>query len=229
MNITRSALFETLAGALIVAVSLYAAYVLFEPVMSDAQTQDQFTVSQTITGEVAFLVNATDVTMTPSLSGITGGTSNGGTQVRVYTNDTSGYNMTLRASSSLGLVGNTAGDNIPYATTSAGAPTFTFSTATVPPNTAAFAYTVEASSTLDLDPTFRDNGSACATGSADAADSCWLHASTTNEMIINRSTSTPNSGSTTTLQFRVVVQSNPSPVLDEDIYVATTTLTATTN
>lgn len=229
MSITRTALLEILGGALIVSTSLYATYVLFEPVLSDAQVQDQFTVSQSITSEISFLVAATDVTMSPALTGITGGTSDGGTQVRVLTNDTAGYSMTLRASSSLGMIGNVSGKVIPYATTSSSSPAFVFSSATVPPNKAAFAYTVEASSTLDLDPTFKDDGSACATGSGDTVNACWLHASTSIQNIINRSTSTPASGATTTLKFRVVVQSNPSPSLDEDTYVATTTLTATAN
>lgn len=221
---------ETIASALIIALSLFIAFVSMEPIAIDAQTQDQFTVSQTITGEVSFLVNATDVTLTPSLSGITGGTSNGGTQVRIHTNDTSGYSLTLKASSSLGMIGNVTSDVIPaLASTSAGVPDFGFDSTTVAVNTARFAYTVEASSTTDLDPSFRDNGSVCNTGAIDTVDKCWLNSSTTNETIINRSTSTPASGSTTTLKFRVVLQSNPAPALSEDIYVSTTTLTATTN
>lgn len=221
---------ESVAASLIISMMLCFAFVGFEPIASRAQTQDQFTVSQTITGEVSFLVSATDVTLSPSLSGITGGTSNGGTQVRIHTNDTSGYTLTLKASSSAGMIGNVSSDVIPaLSSTTAGVPDFGFDSTTVSANTARFAYTVEASSTTDLDPSFRDNGSVCNTGAGDTVDKCWLNASTTNETIINRSTSTPASGSTTTLKFRVVLQSNPSPSLSEDTYVATTTLTATTN
>jgi hypothetical protein len=225
----KNAMTETIAGAVIISMSLYAAFVAFEPVIGVAQVQDQFIISQSITSELSFTLNAADVLMSPAIQGITGGTSNGGTQVRVLTNDTNGYSMTLRASSSAGMIGTNPANVIPYATTSSSSPAFAFSSSTVPPNKAAFAYSVEASSTQDLDPTFRDDGSSCATGSGDTADACWLHASTTDEVIINRSTSTPASGATTTLKFRTVVQPNPSPSLNEDTYTATTTLTATAN
>lgn len=201
-------------------------FTVFEPAISKA-IEDQFTVTQVVTAEISFLTPASDITMSPTLAGITGGTSNGQTTVRVLTNNATGYSMTLTASSSAGMIGNTQGGTIPaYVHTGSTTPQFTFTT---PANTARFGYTVEASTTADLAQAFKDNGTLCGVGSADAADSCWINASTTAVTIMNRSTATAASGSTSTIKFRVVISSSPSPAIPQDTYVATSTLTATTN
>lgn len=218
---------EALALSLAVAVGLYTFFILFEPAVSLGQSSEQFEIALTITDEITFLTAPSNVTLSPSLSGITGGTANGATQMVVSTNNPTGYNMTLTASSSAGMLGDTNGGTIPaYIPSTTGVPDFTFTT---PANKARFGYTVEASTTADLDQSFLDNGSSCNTGSADASDSCWLNASTSAETIINRSSETPGSGATTTLKFRVVIQSNPSPTVPSDTYTATTTVTATVN
>jgi hypothetical protein len=205
---------------------LALAFTVFEPaIIGAATTGSQFTISQTVTAEISFATPASNVTMSPSLGGLTGGTANGGTQVVVTTNSLTGYTVTLQASSSLGMIGNASSTNFIPAMAASNTPSFSF---TAPTNSAAFGYTVEASTTGDLSSTFKDNGSICGTGSADAANSCWLNASTTAVTIINRSLQTPSSGGTTTLKFRVIINSNPNPVIPNDVYVATTTLTATT-
>lgn len=213
-------------GTLAIMVAAFG-YIIIEPAVSSA-VEDQFTITQSVTGEISFLTPASDVSMSPALAGITGGTSNGSTYVRVLTNNISGYSMTLTASSSDGMVGNTQGGVIPaYVPASGITPDFTF---TVPANSAAFGYTVEASTTADLASDFMDNGAdTCGTGSSDTVDACWVNASTTARTIINRSTATAASGATTTIKFRVVINSNPTPAIPADTYVATTTLTAVTN
>ncbi|MEK7641506.1 MAG: hypothetical protein AAB365_00765 [Patescibacteria group bacterium] len=208
---------------LIVAVAFFT----LEPAVSNA-IEDQFTVTQVVTAEISFLTPSSDIVMSPQLAGITGGTSNGSTYVRVLTNNALGYSMTLTSSSSLGMIGNTQGGNIPAYTPATGiVPDFSFS---VPVNRAEFGYTVEASTTPDLAQAFLDNGTTtCDTGSADTVDACWVNASTSARTIINRTTETAASGATTTIKFRVTINSNPSPAVPQDTYVATTTLTATTN
>jgi hypothetical protein len=202
-------------------------FLVIEPTVSNA-IEDQFTVTQSVTAEISFLTPSADITMSPSIAGLTGGTSNGSTYVRVLTNNATGYSMTLTASSSAGMIGNTQGGTIPaYVPSSGIVPDFSFTT---PANSARFGYTVEASTTADLAQAFLDNGSTtCNTGSADTVDACWVNASTTARTIINRSSSTANSGATTTIKFRVTINSSPSPAIPQDTYVATTTLTATTN
>jgi len=213
------------AGAALLVLML--AFAVFEPALSLA-VESQFTISQTVTAEVAFAVPPSNVTLSPSISGISGGTSNGGTQLVVTTNNTAGYSMTLTSSSSLGMIGNTNPSNyIPaYVPATANVPDLSF---TVGSNLARFGYTVEASTTADLTQIFKDNGSACNAGSSDTVNSCWLNASTSAVTVVNRATQTAASGSTTTLKFRVTINSNPSPLIPSDTYVATTTLTATAN
>lgn len=222
----RSSVYQGFSALLIVAVL----FLLAEPAISLSATtaSSQFTISQVVTSEVAFRTPASNVTLSPSLGGITGGTSNGGTQVVVTTNDRSGYTMTLTASSSVGMIGNASSSNsIPaYATSSTFAADYNFN---VPANKAYFGYTVEASSTNDLPQLFKNSGTVCGTGSADASDACWVGATSTPLTIINRNTETTYWGATTTLKFRVMIQANPSPVIPDDTYVATTTLTATVN
>ncbi|MDD5165657.1 MAG: hypothetical protein PHG25_03970 [Candidatus Pacebacteria bacterium] len=211
-------------------------FTAFEPTITrGAVTTSQFTISQIVTTEISFATPATNIIMSPSLGGITGGTANGQTQVVVTTGNSTGYNMTLTASSSLGMIGNASSSNyipayIPNATTS---PDFSF---TAPANTARFGYTIAASSSADAAPFFKNTGAICNAGSnsnpsntAASSLNCWINASTTAVTIVNRTLQTPSSGATTTLFFQVKINSNPSPVIPNDTYVATSTLTATTN
>lgn len=208
----------------IIAVAL--AFVVFEPMIISGAS-DQFTISQTVTGEVSFATPASDVTMAPSLPGISGGTANGVTQFIIVSNNLAGYTVTLQASSSAGMIGNASSTNsIPaYVPDVTGVPDYTWS---VDANKAGFGYTVNASTTDDVVQLFKNNGASCnqAAGTSNGTN-CWLNASTTAVTIIDRSLNTTYSGATTTLNFKVQIQANPSPIIPNDTYVATTTLTAT--
>ena len=121
-----------------------------------------------------------------------------------------------------------------YTPASPNIPDLTF-TAPTAGNAAEFAYTVNASNTTEIDTTFRDDNANCgATGSEGLVD-CWYNASTTDgstpiaEQIIVTTGATESSGSTSSVAFRVAVPSNPSPALPAGTYIATATLTATTN
>jgi hypothetical protein len=94
---------------------------------------------------------------------------------------------------------------------------------------AEFGYTVEASTTADLDQSFKDDGSACNTGSSDASNKCWYNPTSTAETIVNRTSGAAALGATTTIKFKVAVPSAPSPSLSAAVYYATATLTATNN
>lgn len=221
-------LLKTLKLTMLFSAAIPMIFVFTEPSMAvSASTADQFTITQNVGSEISFLTTATDVTMNGTLAGLTGGTATGTTQVVVLTNDSAGYTMTIAASSSPAMQGNTQGGNISnYTNTTAHTPDYTFSV----PTGYEFGYTVSASTTSDLAQKFLDNGSnACNTGSADTGgfDSCWYPLSTTATSTINRATATASSGSTTTLAFVVKINSGSS--IAEDTYVATTTLTVTTN
>ena len=213
--------------SLMIPMLLVAAFPIVEPLVANA-IEDQFTIKQTITAEISFQTPATDIVMSGSLAGITGGTSNGGTQVNVLTNNILGYTMTIKASSSPAMQGDTQGGTIPdYTPATTGVPDAAFSVAA---NQAEFGYTFEASSTSDLALKFKDNGSGtCNTGSSDTADTCWYSLSTAATSTIVSSAATAASGSTSTIKFRLTINANPSPAIPQDTYTATTTLTATTN
>lgn len=221
-------------AVLMVAAILFIGFPVIEPVITrGAATSTQFTVTQEVTSEISFAEEPVDVTMSPALGGISGGNSYGSTTVRVTTNDSAGFNMTLIASSTASghaLQGNSQGGYIPdYRVTATSVPSYSFSVAA---NRAAFGYTVTASTTADLAQQFLDNGSTLcniAGGTDTSSGTCWADASTTARTIINRSTETTASGATSTIAFRVTINTNPVPDIPEDFYVATMTLTATTN
>jgi hypothetical protein len=229
LRIDRSDVHSTLRLSLAVTVVCMVIAIIFpliEPSLIRA-VEDQFTVKQTVTAEISFQTAATDIIMSGSIAGITGGTSNGGTQVNVLTNNAAGYLMTIKASSSPAMQGDTQGGTIPnYTPTDTDTPDFAFA---VGANTGEFAYTIEASTTADLFSKFLDDGAACGTGAGDTELACWYNVTTTPYTVINRSTDTANSGSTSTVRFRVQITANPSPAIPQDTYTATTTLTATTN
>lgn len=203
-----------------------AGFFVSEPALGLA-IEDQFTITQSVTSEISFSTSASDVVMTPSLGGITGGTSNGTTTVIVLTNDNAGYTMTIKASSSPAMQANSQGTSIPdYTNTSTGVPDYTYSV----PSGYEFGYSVSASTTSDLAQKFLDNGSnTCNTGSTDTngGATCWYGLSTTATSTIVRTSETPASGSTSSIYFKLTINSGSFVV--EDTYVATTTLTATTN
>jgi hypothetical protein len=211
-------------GTLILAV----AFITVEPAVSHAlvtSATSQFTISQTVGAEVGFATLASNVTMSPTLGGITGGTSNGATSVAVRTNDLLGYKMTIQASTSLGMQGVASSTNyIPaYVSGTAGVPDYTFNTAAN-----GFGYNVTASTTSDVVQAFKSGGSTpCNTGSITSSSACWLAATSSPVTIINRNLPTSVGGATTTLSFMVNLVANN--MLPNDTYVATTTLTATVN
>lgn len=216
---------DSIVAAFVGTLILSLVFVGLEPQISKA-IEDQFIVTQVVTSEISFATTAANVAMTPSLTGVTGGTSNGTTTVVVLTNDTAGYTMTITASSSPAMQGNTGGGTIAdYTPTSTFVPDFAYSV----PSGAEFAYTVSASTTSDLAQKFLDNGSACNTGSNDTSGSasCWYYLSTTATSTIVRSTQTAASGSTSSIAFKLTINSGSSVV--EDTYTATATLTAFTN
>ncbi|MDE2188775.1 MAG: hypothetical protein KGJ35_03565 [Patescibacteria group bacterium] len=224
---TFSLMRQALVGVLVLAV----AFILVEPAMGEAQAaSSQFTVSQQVNAQIAFATPASNVTMSPALGGLTGGTSNGSTQVVVVTNDLAGYSMTLQASSSLGMI-NTASSTYyiqAYKTNTANVPDYTFGVNS--PNTAAFGYnvTAPASNSGDVAALFKNNGSGnCNTGSTVDGVHCWLNSSTTPVTIVNRTAPTLLSGATTTINFQVTINPNPNPMIASGTYISTTTLTAT--
>ena len=227
MNIKKF-LKESLVITLISFITLVSGFSYLEPNITSAIT-DEHTVKQTITAEITFAAAANDITMAPELASVTGGTANGGTQFRIVSTNSTGFSVTINTDSDNGMEGEATSGTIPHITPAvAGVPDYTFSAA--PANTAEFAYTINSSTTGEITQPFRNNGAdTCGTGSTETEANCWLDATTTAFTIINRSTPTDASGATSTLNYRVIISANPSPSIPEDVYTATTTLTATNN
>ena len=203
---------------------------VFEAQTTDAaSTEDQFLVTQSVTAEIAFSTGASDVTMSPSLGGLTGGTSTAETHVNVLTNALAGYTMTIKSSSSPAMQHIATSTSITdYTSSITGVPDFTYRSGSTGSGYQ-FAYSISASSTPDLAQKFRDDGSNCNTGTSDtnASTTCWYGFSTTATSTIVRSIYTPASGATTTIYLRLTINPNSAPI--EGTYHATTTFTATTN
>lgn len=157
-----------------------------------------------------------DVTLTPSIPGLTGGESNGSTTVTVTTDSPSGYTLSIAGDQSPVLVSgiNNIDDYVPGGVN----PDYTFTYGAVQ---SFFGYSP---SGVDLASRFKDNGVACNVGTGDTALSCWDGLSTTTEIISQGGSANTPGGATTTVYFRVGIGASASQ--PEGVYVGTTTLTA---
>ena len=160
---------------------------------------------------------ASNVTMSPNIPGLTGGTANGSTTVTVTTDSTAGYQLTIESSASPAMQSgvNSIADYAPGAS-----PDFDFDF------TASEAYFGYSPSGVDIVQRFLDNGSdTCNTDSNDTPLKGWDGLSNVSPEVIAQGNN-PNhpSGATTTVNFRVGVGGAVGQAFGE--YYATTTLTA---
>jgi len=212
------------ASATLALILIFLTFFSLEPTVGRAIATN-IKQTQVVNAEISFLATSS-ITMLPQIAGITGGNSSGSSTVRVLTNNTTGYNITIAFSSTTAMTRNGAGGSIRnYNPTTINVPDFTFANEVF----GQFAYTIRASTTADMDQSFKDSGAACNTSTADAPTKCWLNPSTTAKTIVNRTTATLASGATTTIGFRVNIPSNPVPSIQQGTYVATATLTAVVN
>lgn len=162
---------------------------------------------------------ANDVAMSPSIGGITGGTSNGSTAVTVTTDSATGYQLQIKASSSPALVSgvNSFADYTPASAD----PDYNFSIAAT---ASEFGFSPEGS---HIPARYKDNGFFCNSGTGSTADSCWDPLSTVDKIIAQNAGANTPSGTATVIKFRA--SSGASRFQPAGNYVATTTLTALPN
>jgi hypothetical protein len=159
---------------------------------------------------------ATNVTMSPSIPGVSGGTANGSTTVTVTTDSPAGYELTISSLTSPAM--QKGADSISDYTPGGANPDFAFTTGAADSH---FGYTPQGS---DVVQRFKDNGASCNVGSSNTALACWDGLSTTPETIASNANPNHPAGAATTVYFRVGV--GGSVIQAPGVYAATTTLTA---
>lgn len=222
------------ASATLIAL-LTVSYFVFEPMVSYGATSS-FTVTQQVTSELSFKTAPNNVTMTPSIPGLTGGTSHGTSTFNITTNNATGYNVTIQFSSTTAMKNKSSTSTSViknYNPAVGGTPDYNF---TVAANSSAFGYTVNnVTKPSAITSMFKDNGSACNGGfTGTTVGKCWYNVGATGDArntvtIINDASSTAATGATSTVVFQVGISANPSPAIQTGYYQATATLTAVTN
>lgn len=158
---------------------------------------------------------ASNVTMSPSIGGLTGGIADGQTSFTVTTDNPAGYTTTVSAQNSPAL--KTASDSFNDYVPAGSDPDYTFTFGSAE---SVFAFTPEGD---DIAVRYKNSGSTCGIGSSDTSNACWDGLSIAGKTILNRTSSNQPSGTTSTIKFRAA--SGSSHVQEDGVYVATTTIT----
>lgn len=202
-----------------------------EPAITDAATfspqSGTITVNQVVSAEISITLTAT-VSMSPAISGISGGTGDGSATMTVITNNTNGFSMAVKADYSPAMTLGGANSAVPSFAdyTKAGTPPdFAWSVAAADSE---FGFTVEPETPANAVAAFLDNGTdTCGIGAAQTVNACWAPFTTTDYTVINRSAPTDNGGEAEVLKFKA--QSGANHFQQQGTYTATITVTATTN
>jgi hypothetical protein len=221
---------------LIVSLVLPAVFLLFEPILIRATAPppaaDTVIVTQAVTAEITISAPA-DMTMAPSIPGMTGGIGDGSVAWTVTTNRTAGYTLSLRAAASPALTRTApppADSFADYTPAVAGTPDIDWS---IPAAASEFGFTVDGADSALL---FRRGGTvgtptgACGSAAiVDPVGQCWINTATAAPglTIAFRTSATPVAGIATTVPFRAQV--TPGRHQLDGAYTATITATATMN
>lgn len=159
----------------------------------------------------------TDLVMT-SMSGLSGGSSEGTMSWTVTTDNAAGYTMSIASSTTPAL--KSAVDSLDDYTPATSDPDFDF---TNDPSTSSFGFSSEGSDVINR---FKDNGAQCNAGTLETSAKCWDGLSTTPKVIAGSTTSNIPSGSIVTARFRA--ESGANHIQTSGQYNVTIIATATT-
>jgi hypothetical protein len=159
-----------------------------------------------------------DITMSPEINGLSGGTGSGSVVWTVVTDSFSGYSLGIRASTSPALKGSTNGGEFADYTPTGSDPDFTWS---VPSTNAEFGFSPEGTDTVQK---YKDNGLVCNAGTGETTNKCWDGLQTTDKLVSMRTSSNHPLGSSTTVKFQAEVGNSKNLV--NDTYNAQVTVTA---
>jgi len=164
------------------------------------------------------ITSPSDPIMSPVINGVGGGVSNGSSTWQVQTDNSAGYELSVKADTSPAMVSgeNSFGDYVP----SFSAPDYSWNTSV---SESRFGFSPEGG---DLVSSFFDNGVSCGSGVLDTVDSCWTGFSTVNQVISRSSLPNYPTGASTTIKFRAEVGSKKAQLKGN--YQANITVTAVT-
>ena len=186
------------------------------------KSSGQFVIKQVVANEISLSIGSSLV-LSPSLLGITGGVSSGELPFNIKTNNPLGYQVDLKFGEAVPFrhLFSPSFYILNYVPVVAGVPDYD---AIVPTKSHSFAYSVFSDNAAQL---FRHSGSTCGVGSDNTLGKCWFNRvdASVPTTIIERSSATGAEGATSTVQFRVVVDQNATPMLLEGEYQATVTVT----
>lgn len=158
------------------------------------------------------------VAMSPAISGIAGGVSNGSSTWEVHTDNPVGYEMSIHATGSPALSSgsNSFADYVP----SYPEPDYNWTTGT---SESRFGFTPEGS---DIVSGFLDDGVSCGTGVLNTTDKCWTGFSLTDKLVSRSNSANSPVGASTTIKFRA--EAGATKAQPEGNYSATVVVTAVT-
>ena len=185
------------------------------------KSSGQFVIKQSIYNEIALSIGSSLV-LSPSIPGVTGGVSSGELPFNIKTNNPLGYQVDLKFSEAVPFrhLFSPSFYILNYVPQVSGVPDYNLVT---PGKSYGFAYSVFSDNATQL---FRHSGSTCGVGSDNTLGKCWFNQADASlaTTIVERNTPTTAEGATSTLQFRVVVDQNATPMLLEGEYQATVTV-----
>lgn len=172
---------------------------------------------QQMTGSYISITDASDTSL-PNVGGISGGSSSGSLGWTVTTDNAAGYSLSIAAATSPALKSPLA--SFADYTPGGADPDYSFS---IVSTASAFGFSPEGT---DILAKYKDNGSACNTGSSDTADKCWDGFSTVEKMISQRASGNHPSGTLTTVKLRAEVGADH--IQENGAYTTTLSVTAVT-
>lgn len=220
----------------VISLLVFLVFVILEPESVSSAT-DPIDVSLTVTSEIS-ISSPSNVSLSPNMAGMTGGSASGDATWTIKTSDSSGFSMTLKEGDAApALSGQTQGDSFAdYTPANASTPDWDWSVAD---STAEFGFTIVPATAADAVADFLDDAtSACGGGGASTqtTEKCWFTLNGTTEVpIINRSSETDYAGQAEKVIFKAQlynsdgVPNDDAGMVIEDTYQATITATATMN
>ncbi len=153
-----------------------------------------------------------------SMSGLSGGSSEGTLSWQVLTDNTAGYSMTIATTTTPAL--KSATDSIADYVPAGADPDYNFTNL---PANSSFGFSSEGTEAIAR---FKDNGSVCNVGALETAAKCWDGLSITPKVMAGSTTSNIPSGSTATVRLRA--ESGINHIQTSGQYDVTIVVTATT-